>query len=152
MVDYQIRDVMNRKGHPLIEFQLRIQRIRSDATRLLVRFRNKSNVIANDYAIHIWLPIKVDGMHLHKEDSLLEDLDGNRFFRISMGNALRTPLFPNSEVILKYDLDVIPPYGTGRISPISGTAADCILCKVYADEMPYLERKISVAETLAGWI
>ena len=146
MSDYEIRDVMNRRRHPRMEFHVRT-RSGSLSLRIEARIRNIGPVIAKHYKLVVLLPTVVNGAPIFEDGLVLDQKDGFKFWRIGLGNANGQPLFPNSD----FDL-VFSEYMHHSIGPsVPHPSAEYLLCTLFADEMPFIERKIMLTDAFRGW-
>ena len=61
MADHEIRDVMNRRIHPKLEFKIKPFRTGHATTKVAVRIWNKGTVVPNRYGVLVLLPTVVGG-------------------------------------------------------------------------------------------
>jgi hypothetical protein len=144
MADYEIRDVMNRRRHPKLEFQVRIMNTSQMKARFLVRIWNTGIVIAQNYSTAMLIPTIIESGKLQKDGLILQERDGMKFWRLSLSGIVGLPLFPKSDVICEEEI----PYG---FNAVPEPTADYFFCTLFGDEMPFIERKISVASALNNW-
>lgn len=137
MQDHEIRDVMNRRTHPLVELRLILSLWPHDwrdpaRSNLMWEIKNTSDVFCEHYALHMEVPVMFgNSALLFAEPHWMSDPDekGECHSVVKVGNALRSPLFPraaskgNIPVSLGRLLKAIP----------SGTILRAI---VYADGAP----------------
>jgi len=145
MADYEIRDVMNRRERPNLEFRIRIMRTTHGTVKVMGRIWNKGSVLAQHYKIRVLMPTIIDRAKLWKEDLIAQEVDSFKFWRLSLGNALSHPLFPGDDIITVREIPAT--FQTNVPEP----AADYLLCTLFADEMPSLKRKILVPSALNDW-
>lgn len=144
MVDYEIRDIMNRRGHPKLEFKVRLEHTGKGTTKIFARVWNKGHVLARHYMVKVLLPTKIEKTKLWKEDLIVQEKDGFLFWRLSLRGSIDLPLFPQSDSIREFEMSHI-------FQPVPEPAADYLYCVLFADEMPSIERKIPVSAALTGW-
>ena len=147
MADYEIRDVMNRRRHPHLDFRIRLQRsTKHERLMVLGKFINRGEVLARHYALQVALPTVVEGTKLYKE-GLIPECRGDRYFwRVLLRAPNDLPLFPNSDTIAKEE--IAPAYEPGVPEP----AGETISCVLFADEMPPIRREVRVEDALKGWV
>ena len=137
MLDHEIRDVMNRRKHPKLEFKIRVMDTKHGATKVAVRVWNVGAVVPRQYGMWMFVPTIMNGWKIHKEDLIVQVIEGVHYWRLYL--AGETPLFPKSDVICETEL----PHVLNRDVP--QPPGDHIICTLYADDMPPVPRKILVA-------
>jgi hypothetical protein len=142
MEDYEIRDVMNRRKHPVLTAAIRvISRLPGNDSRIAIRVENTSRVMARHFAAVVHMPLRLSsGTMIRPEDANLESKDSLSLWLFSVGNGIGAPLFPGSMTILDKKFDHIR-----RIDPDPGPSIPDIRLTLYADEM----EKITLTKTLA---
>ncbi len=145
MVDYEIRDIMSRRKHPKLEFTVRLEH--TNRTRILARIWNKGAVLARHYEVKVLIPVIIGRANLYPENPLQQTKDGFQFWRVSLRGRIDQPLFPGSDSIPDFEIKHTPR----QWDPPIPSTADYLICNLFADEMPCIERKIPVNEALAGW-
>jgi len=75
MADYEIRDVMNRRERPNLEFRVRIVHTSNMTVKIMGRIWNKGSVLAQQYKIRVLMPTIIDRAKLWKEDLILQEAD-----------------------------------------------------------------------------
>ena len=102
MVDYEVRDVMQRTIHPTLEASLRIAADFpfDNNSYVAIRLRNIGEVMARHYAVILHLPIKNCHGVIFPDDATIATEDGPAYWSVSFTNKGGTPLFPGSEVVL----------------------------------------------------
>jgi hypothetical protein len=146
MADYEIRDVMNRLRHPRLSFRIRLAISSSATTQLSVRVQNESPVMAHHYMVRVLLPPVLGGNKCCPEKPVVDEHEGFRFWRISLRGGIDRPIFPCSDEIRQEEL---PSVWDNRTMP--QPVADYMYCTLFADDMPFSERRVSVADALEGW-
>jgi hypothetical protein len=141
MPDHEVRDVMNRRRCPKLEFRVRLWQTRVCSLKVILNIRNVGKVVPRVYATTVLLPTYIRGK-LFKEGLMECPIDGNNFWRITIvGND---PIFPESDVYCEYEIH----YAIGR--PPEPAGPD-VICTLYADEMPCVRRKVPVESALNDW-
>lgn len=152
MEDYEVRDVMNRRGHPKLAASIRAFRGEDGKGWVLVRLKNISTTIAKNYMVHLEIPIDLGGQ-ISVEEPVILDHHGDRkyfySFRLAQ-NALRIPLFPDSSVQLRRDFSTHVTI-QGRDGSVR-ESIDRARVVVYADEMPAMRATFTGSEMLEGWV
>jgi hypothetical protein len=108
------------------------------------RIWNKGSVLAKHYKLRVLIPTIVGKANLWKEDLIVQEVDGFKFWRISLGNARSYPLFPDDDVIADHEIPLV-------FQSVPEPTSDFLLCTLFADEMPPLKRKIPVVAALNDW-
>jgi hypothetical protein len=144
MGDHEIRDVMNRSDHPCLDFTVQVQSTRHGTVKILSRFQNTGRVIAMHYKLRVLVPTVVASAKLWKDDLLLQEVEGFKYWRVSLGNANLHPLFPGDDVI--HDLEI--PH---TFHDVPEPTTDFLVCTLYADEMPAQIRRIPLASATGRW-
>jgi len=145
MADHEIRDVMNRRKHPNLEFRIRIIKTTYGTVKILCRIWNKGSIPAQHYKIRALVPTIVGEAKLFKEDLISQEEDGFKFWRVSLPSTVTfSPIFPFDDIITEYEI----PWSFHNVPT---PAADYLVCTLFADEMLPLKRKISAAAALNDW-
>lgn len=146
MEDYEIRDVMNRRKHPVVSVQIRIieSRQHDRDSAIVVRVANESDVLANFYRVIVQLPVRLASGGIMPEDSKYREIDGVAWWDLIVSTSLRrTPLFPHCTLVhetkFKRGLTI-----TSNGGPALQTLKQ-IKIIVYADEM----RPITLTKEIA---
>ena len=145
MSDREIRDVMGRRKHPKLEFQARVVRTAHSTTMILARIWNKGLILAHHYEVKVLMPINSEDVCLSTERQLVHEANGLPFLILTLINRSDRPLFPKSDTFCELVIGHV-------FNPLPTPPAEHMLCSLFADEMPVIERKISVREALAGWV
>jgi hypothetical protein len=151
MEDYEVRDVMNRRGHPKLTAKIRAVRGGNGKGRILLKLTNIGRVLARDYLVDLEIPIDLGGHISVQKPASLDDRDGKYYYAFRVGqNALRTPLFPGSSVMLRreFSTNVTVKGFDGSIRESTEHASVVI----YADEMPALRASIPSEDMIRGWV
>jgi len=152
MEDYEVRDVMNRRKRPKIRASIFASRHAGVEGYILVRLENVDAVLAKDYMVDLQVPIDLDGHISVEEPAFLENRESNYFYSFRLGpTALRLPLFPDSQVILRRK------FLTGvTVRTVDGSktlsSTDAVVAAVYVDEMPPIRATITAHEILRDWV
>jgi hypothetical protein len=147
MADYEIRDVMNRRKHTKLKFEVQIRNTNRMTTKIFARIWNTGTVIAQHYSVSVWMPTIINGGKLFKDDLIIQENEGLKFWRLSLHSSNNHPLFPKSDVICEEEI----PFAVTPYQSVPEPTTDYLICKLFADEMPCVEKKISVAAALNNW-
>jgi hypothetical protein len=142
MVDYEVRDVMNRRKHPRLEFKICLIRTNEMTLKLSFFVKNVGPVIPKQYGVRVILPTCIGGK-LFQKGLIRHQTEGKFFWWFNVIGG--EPIFPGSEVYFEFEI----PYLIG--APLEPTG-DTVNCKLCADEMPPVTREIPVATALQGWV
>ena len=148
MADYEIRDVMNRRKHPKLEFRIQIMKTTHLTVKFFARIWNTGTVIAQHYSVNLLIPTIIEHGKLFKEDLIVQENEGLKFWRLSLYTSNNRPLFPKSDIICEEEI----PFVIGPFSSVPEPTSDYLICKLFADEMPCVEKKISVGAALNNWV
>ena len=148
MEDYEIRDVMNRRRHPVLTAEVRvISRRPVGGSHIAVRVQNTSRVMARHFAVVVHMPLRLSSGMIRPEDARLESKDGLSLWLFSLGNGVGAPLFPGSMTILHKDFEHIQ-----RIDPAPGASISEIILSLYADEMEKIEVIKDLSRAEREWV
>ncbi|HZR19944.1 MAG TPA: ATP-binding protein [Verrucomicrobiae bacterium] len=143
MQDYEVRDVMNRRRHPKLKFSMQLDRTGNSSVRVIARIRNIGSVVPKQYGLLVFLPTIVSGIKLkHHEEKIVQEVDGFKFWRFYMIG--KEPLFPGADVFCEDE------FAQSLFGYIPTPAGTLLICTLYADEMPPIERRIP-ADAGLGW-
>ena len=148
MEDYEIRDVMNRRKHPVLRAAVRVVLDwPGDNSRIIVRVENTSRVMARYFRVVVHMPLRLSsGTLIHPEDANLESKDGESLWLFSVGNGIGSPLFPGSMTILHQKFDPIQ-----SLDPDPGISIPDIRLTIYADEMEKVNLTKNLAQAEREW-
>lgn len=147
MEDYEIRDVMNRRKHPMLTAAIRIISHWPDKdSRIAIRVENTSRVMARYFSVVVHMPLKISSGMIHPKDANLETKDGLSLWLFSLGNGIGAPLFPGSMTILRRDFDYIE-----GIDPDPGPMIPDIRLTIYADEMEKITLTKDLVQAEREW-
>lgn len=149
MEDYEIRDVMNRRKHPVITAEIRIvSNPLPDNSYVVLRLTNTSNVLARFYRTVMEVPMRLSTGYIAVEDALTGERNGRYFWQIVAVPPLRGgPLFPSCPIHQKFkferNVNVTSPTTN---QPLEST--EDIRITVWADEMEPLRltKELALAE------
>jgi len=153
MEDYEVRDVMNRRGQPKLRVSIFINRNTSEWNEglILVKVENVSSTLAHHFMVDLEIPIDAGGEIL-VEDAFFEERDGKCFHSLRLRqNMNRIPLFPRSEIVLrrKFHTHVeTRSIDGGETKPSVNT----VTAPVFADEMPAARGQVGIDSALRGWV
>jgi len=148
MVDYEVRDVMQRTIHPTVDIELRIiADFPFDRnSHIALRLKNIGGVMARHYAVVLRIPIKYSDRVIMPDDAHINTKDGPAHWSISFTNSGRTPLFPGSEVILNRKFKHMQ-----KLDPDPGESIKDAEITIYADNMPSVTLTKSFANAHKEW-
>lgn len=152
MEDYEVRDVMNRRGHPKLRVSIFVNRNTSEWNEglILVKVENVSSVIAHQFMVDLEMPVDAEG-DIHIEDAFIEETDGKSFYAVRLRQNLnKIPLFPRSEIVLrrKFRTNV----ETRRMDGKATESTNIVRATVFADEMPAARGQVDIRSALRGWV
>jgi Putative DNA-binding domain len=142
MQDYEIRDVMNRCRHPKLDFKLKLVRTSHMTVAVVARVFNLGSVVPKQYGLRVFLPTTINGMKLYREGLILQNVEGKNYWRFFLVGT--DPLFPSADAFCEAELPQAPMMK--GYEPVG----EHVICTLYADEMPPIERKIP-ADTGSDW-
>ncbi len=142
MQDYEIRDVMNRRRHPKLDFRLKLVKTSHMTVAVVARVFNLGTVVPKQYGLRVFLPTTINGMKLYTEGLMLQDFEGLHFWRFYLVG--KDPLFPGADAFCEMQLPQAPMMK--GYEPI----AEQVICTLYADEMSPIERR-TPADTGLDW-
>lgn len=147
MADYEIRDIMNRRKDPKLKFEIHIRETAHMSAKVFARIQNTGTVIAQHYSVAVLMPTIINGGKLYKDDLMAQENEGLKFWRLSLYSSNNRPLFPKSDVICEEEI----PFAITPYQSVPEPTSDYLICKLFADEMPCVEKKVSVAAALNNW-
>lgn len=142
MADHEIRDIMNRRRHPKLEFEVRLHQTQRDSIRVIFHIRNVGKLLPRQYGVAVLLPTVIAQRKLHRDDLMQYSKDGKHYWRFDVTG--KNPVFPGGDVYCDYELQ-----STMKVVPTP--TGDNITCTLFADEMPPVQRNVAVASALADW-
>jgi hypothetical protein len=136
MYDHEIRDVMNRTKHPQIEVTARLvlyphQTSDNESGALLVYVENKSDVLAEHFAIVVDAPMRIGSKRIRFKDAIVHDGPDGSSYRCNFSNQNGSPLFPRSTFAPLFQFRFID-----FIRPEPQKELHQIRVLVFADSMP----------------
>ena len=151
MEDYEIRDVMNRRKHPLLTAQIRIIAHaggHESAAHIAVRVQNTSKVLARHYKVIIQMPIRLSSGALIEPAGadLNKDSQGLSKWEFFCFNGTNGPLYPNSEFVHGVMFRYIQ-----EIKPDPGQTIPEIRLTLFADEMEKIEMRKDASQAEQEW-
>lgn len=141
MKDYEVRLVMNRSRHPRLELEVRlISELYGMEFTVHIQIRNTGPRIAKQYMVEVAVPASTNGSKYAPDDdrSIICD-DG--YWRVILPTGVNPkPIFPSSTKTLNVKVSLV------RSCNFAVTEApdDQIVCRLFADEMPFIESKVSI--------
>jgi hypothetical protein len=146
MEDYEIRDVMRRRTHPVVKTEIRIVVGKVGLKNEVIwRVVNESDVMARYVYSIVDVPIKIGAHYIRFEDQSMVADEGFSFWRLRPSNNLGRPLFPRSDMIYHFQFKFIKrmsSYASGE----EPRFRDVVMYKTYADEMPFVQGQCPVEE------
>ena len=152
MEDYELRDVMNRRKRPKIRASMFASRNANPEGYILVRLENVGLLLAKDYMVDLQVPIDLGGHISVEQPAFLNDHEGKYFYAFRLGpTALRLPIFPASEVILRRK------FSTGvTVRSVDGSkilpSTDDVVVEVHVDEMPPIKATVAGDDVMREWV
>jgi hypothetical protein len=149
MEDYEVRDVMRRRMHPVVRTHVHIQLGKVGLrNRVIWRAVNESNIMARYVYSLVDIPMKITGTHVRFEDqTLFHDADGFTCWRLKPTNHLGRPLFPWSDIIAEFPFSFTSePKSLQPADKYEWRFRDQVRYKTFADEMPFVEGEFPVAD------
>lgn len=134
MQDYEIRDVMNRRRHPKLDFRIKLVKTTHMTVAVIARVFNSGTVVPKQYGLRVLLPPTVDGINLYKEGLILQNHEGLNYWRFYL--AGKDPLFPGADAFCDMELP------QERMMQGYDHVGEHLLCTLYADEMTPIMRRI----------
>lgn len=147
MEDYEIRDVMNRRKHPVLDAAILIAppSMYGDPSNISIRVSNTSRILARYYLIVVRMPFRLtNGLIINPNDSTIDYKEGCLLFSVSNGSG--SPLFPGSTRFHPNEYKI-----ASKIIPEPEHSIADIRISVYADEMERLDLTKNLAVAEAGW-
>jgi hypothetical protein len=147
MLDYEIRDVMNRIQHPKVSAKAKFS-VQEHGTEACLHFEvcNESDVMARHFAAVIHVPITWGTTGLVPEgDAVVDEVDGMSSLRMAFSNGGGGPLFPRSRMYHNFKFKFGRWEGKGR--ELKPTLNE-IRFKVYADSSPAVEGNFTIDSIL----
>jgi hypothetical protein len=135
MEDYEVRDVMNRKTHPLVsviaQFVVYSRRNNDDMNGALVfDITNESDVFARYVKIVINAPPKVRDHYVHYPNSIYDNNNEGSSYLLNYSNHLGSPLFPR--VTIRH----LFPFKFVAVNPNPEILLNDFRYEIFADSMP----------------
>jgi hypothetical protein len=128
MVDYEIRDVMNRSKHPAINAMICGFEKRG-RPQIIVEFENIGRVMARYYSARVHFPAAFMGRPFKPQDATYVGADSGAYWEFQIANGIGAPLFPRAKVSRGISCDWLPAFPANRES------AENIHMWLYADSM-----------------
>jgi len=149
MDDAEIRDVMNRRKHPLLSVKILIQHQRNAPTNIRFKITNVSLVMARYYSILVALPTDFGYGYVapDERDRIIVHGDGGIYWQFSKGNGIASPLFPHEVKFFSTDLIPQPP----QYAPI-GRSIPEIRITAFADSMEPQSLVKDYRQAMNDWI
>lgn len=149
MKDYELRLVMNRAKHPILKLELRFIRGTGrfgETSTLQIQIRNVGPRIARQYMVEVSIPVKIFGVSYGIDDpNAMVDAQGN--WRVLLPVGLNPkPIFPGSDRVMAIELKP-----GSEFRPAIPDSTSPILCRLFADEMPMVEKNIEVTHLSSDW-
>jgi len=153
MVDYEVRDVMQRSVHPTVDAEIRIiADFPFDRnSHIAIRLKNVGEIMARHYAVVVRMPLRNSHGVIFIKDGTLNLADGPSSTSVSFTNSGGAPLFPGSTVMLssKFEHKQGVKRQDGGEIPESIKSVEIDL---YADNMPRLSLTKNFTDAQLQWI
>lgn len=155
MEDYEVREVMSRKSHPLIKASIWINKRpleRGKKGKVLLKLKNVGTTICQQYMAALEVPVSVQGNIWFGENVQIRTADDQKnYWSFSLGQNMRKdPLFPGSCLILSEEFSDGSGMRASDDSPIVST--NQLKISIYADEMPAIRASIDPAVLCDDWV
>lgn len=140
MEDYEIRDIMNRQVHPSVEAHVRLTHM-NGSPMFQIRVSNAGRILAKHYVVKVFVPFNVGGTSFLAAEQVDFQTTQDRYWQASFPKILDVcrPLFPGEEIFKNIAIHMEPHYGKSAPEPSKFKE---IICTVYADNMPFKEKRI----------
>jgi len=138
MLDYEIRDVMNRQRFPKLAVSASLQFGRGEPKGTLhFEVQNIGDVLARHFLaiIHVPVPLRWRGNVILFKEGILDNLEDGSAIRLNFSNGVGGPIFPQSSRYMNFE------FGIGTMRPEPKKTIQEIRYKVFADAMPFVEGK-----------
>ena len=141
MEDHEVRDVMARRTHPVVQTHIHVQQGKMGLrNKLIWRVVNESDVMARYVYSLVDIPMKISNTHVSfKGESLLLDNDGFTCWRLKPSNHSGRPLFPRSEMSAEFPFNFTSEPTLIQPGSHEWRFRDQVRYKTFADEMPFVE-------------
>jgi len=153
MDDYEVRDVMNRRKHPIVKASILINKYSKRAQNegvIIVKVQNAGCVLARHVMVELGVPFNLNGTIRVAGSTWMNDGDGDYMLMRLTRAEFDGPLFPGSYLRFKQPIKV-----GERVVRIDGSPVESrkyFSTSVFADESPPLHAKLDVSAVLEGWV
>jgi hypothetical protein len=147
MIDYEIRDVMNRRKHPHVSLSARFVIYPPNPNRddgsLIFSITNDSEILVLHFGLIVNAPIRFNEHILLYTDAIRDEVADGAVYRLGFANRDGVPLFPRStrQVFFKF-------HWISRQEPMPKREASRFQYAVYADAMPKMEGGFAYTDIL----
>lgn len=154
MEDYEVRDVMNRRGRPRIRALVRVDgmdRHENYPGRISVKLENLGRMLVRDYMADLQVPTQINGFVAFDEPHGPPEVgpDG-AFWPVRLLPRLRRqPLFPSGTVTLWQEFRKNIGYFAVQGGP--RPSSQRLQVWIYADELEPIRGSVPVADALGRW-
>lgn len=135
MKDYEIRMVMNRAQHPVLALEVGLSR--GQLIHLHITVSNIGRRLAKQFMLEVCLPselCKAGYFFNHEQSEVVPN--GNELIKLPFSINPK-PIFPGSSRLLKIDIGA-------HYFPLPKANGIPVICKLFADEMPFIEKSIFI--------
>ena len=154
MEDYEVRDVMNRKTHPRMRCEIRINRSIHPAKPeglILVKLENIGRVLERHVMVELEVPVDANGPISVEKPFEMEHGENGDFYRLRLTPGLQeAPIFPGSSLTLRRPIHTHVELNHYDGRPVNSTRH--VKVSVFADEMPPLRATLDIAPMLFDWV
>jgi hypothetical protein len=149
MFDHEIRDVMNRKTHPLVSMTARFckyPRANSDgdAGALVIDIRNDGDNLVRYVGIAVNAPIRFNQQPIVYRDMIMDSDAQGVSYRVGFSNHNGAPLFPGATLKVLFKFRFVT-----RIEPQPEREVSNFRYVLFADSMPKQEGVFTYDEVLS---
>lgn len=155
MEDYEIRDVMNRRGHPKIHVSISVKAPdgKKDSFGLLqVKLQNIGQTLARDYMVDVQVPANVShfDIQFHGSPDLVRPDNERALWHVRLlPRVRRLPAFPGTFVTLSEPFYI----GWPEIVPwrLSSKNERMVNCDVFVDDSEPIRGSVKLDDAISGW-
>jgi hypothetical protein len=153
MEDYEVRDVMNRRTHPLIRGAIFVNKHLGQLGEgtILVRLENFGRILARDFMVHLQLPLNMNGLINVEGPVIMREREDGFCHELRLTpNSTESPLFPGADITLRRPIrtDVREwRHVSGQPMP----SVRDVRVRIFADEMPPIEVTLDFGPVVLGW-
>ncbi len=153
MEAYEVQDVMSRRSRPRIRASMIVVErwnVYPETGEVAVRLENFGSIIPKHLMVELEVPLSIPAESSNSE-SVIGERDGGKCYIVRLVPGLRAEaLFPGSTLTLSRNYALqMGPLCTPDGYPVPSVSD--IVARVYADEMPKIEGRLSLSDAKKGW-